>query len=46
MNYKLVHHSLHEYMSLHANPVLWAEALAYLKRTGDVSGWRVMLYGA
>jgi hypothetical protein len=45
-NYYLTHFALHECVSPRIHPAIWAEALAYLKKTGDVDGWSVILYGA
>lgn len=44
-NWYLIYFTVQEVASLQIQKSLWNEALEYLKRTNDVDGWRVMLYG-
>lgn len=46
MGYKLTYRALQECASIRIAKHIWDDALAYLKKTGDVDGWRVMIYGA
>jgi len=46
MNYYLPWFSLRGPLVADLRNDVWKEALNYLKRTRDVDGWWVMLYGA
>lgn len=44
--YYLPHFSLYEVCSTQCSKEWFDDALNYWKRTGDVGGWHVLMYGA